>query len=54
MRYLQVVLRVPVRVEYDAGVSGGEVDAQPSRSCAEEEHETVRVHFTEAIDGGLP
>lgn len=52
--HLQVILRVPVWVEYDTGVGGGEVDAQTSCSCTEEEHEAVRVHFTEAIDGSLP
>ncbi len=52
--HLQVVLRVPVWVEYDTDVGGGEVDAQTSCSCTEEEHEAVRVHFTEAIDGSLP
>ena len=52
--YLQVVLGVPVRVEDDAGVGGGEVDAQPPRPRAQQEHEAVRVGPREPVDGGLP
>ena len=52
--YLQVVLGVPVRVEDDAGVGGREVDAQPARPRAQQEHEAVRVRLAEAVDGGLP
>ena len=52
--YLQVVLGVPVRIEDDAGVGGRQVDAQTSGSGAEQEDESVRVGFAEAVDGGLP
>ena len=51
---LQVVLGVPVGVEDDAGVGGGEVDAQPAGAGAEQEDEAVRVRLAEAVDGGLP
>ena len=51
--YLQVVLRVPVRVEDDAGVGGGEVDAQAPGARAQQEDEAVRVGLTEAVDGRL-
>ena len=52
--YLQVVLRVPVRVEDDAGVGGGEVDAQATGPRTQQEDEAVRVGLTEAVDGRLP
>lgn len=52
--YLQVVLRVPVRVKDDAGVSCREVDPQPTSSGTQEENEAFRVGFAEAIDGCLP
>ena len=52
--YLQVVLGVPVGVEDDAGVRGGEVDSQPPRPRAQQEHKAVRVGPGEAIDGSLP
>lgn len=50
---LQVVLRVPVGVEDDAGVGGGEVDAQASGAGAQQEDEAVRVWLAEAVDGRL-
>jgi len=52
--HLQVVLGVPVRVEDDAGVGGRQVDAQPPRPRAQQEHEAVRVGLAEAVDGRLP
>lgn len=51
--YLQVILRVPVRVEDDAGVCSCEVDPQASSSRTQEENKAVRVGLTEAVDGGL-
>jgi len=52
--YLQVVLRVPVRVEDDAGVCRREVDAQAAGPRAQKENEALRVGLTEAVDGRLP
>jgi len=52
--YLQVVLGVPVRVKDDAGVCGGQVDAEPPRPSAQQEHEAVRVRPGEPVDGRLP
>lgn len=52
--HLQVVLRVPVRVEDDAGVGRRQVNAQAARSGAQQEDEALRVGFAEAVDGGLP
>lgn len=53
LTHLQVVLRVPVRVKDNAGVSSGQVDPQSSCSGAQEKNKAVRVRFTEAVDGGL-
>mmetsp|Transcript_34656 Transcript_34656/g.115829 ORF Transcript_34656/g.115829 Transcript_34656/m.115829 type:complete len:237 (+) Transcript_34656:433-1143(+) len=50
---LQVHLRVPVAVEQDHRVGGGEVDPEPARARREEENERVRVGAAEAVDGGL-
>lgn len=52
--HLQVILRVPVRVEDDAGVCSRQVDPQTSCSGAQQEHEAVRVGFAEPVDGSLP
>ena len=41
---LQVVLRVPVRVVDDDGVGGRQVDAQPTRTRAQQEHKPVRIY----------
>lgn len=54
LTYLQVVLRVPVRVKDDAGVCGCEVDPQAASSRAQEENEAFRFGLTEAVDGCLP
>lgn len=51
--YLQVVLRVPVGVEDDAGVCRSQVDAESSGSCAQQEDKAVRVRSGEAVDGCL-
>lgn len=45
---------IPIGIEDDAGVGGGEVDAQTACPGAEEEDEAIRVGFAKAIDGGLP
>lgn len=52
--YLQVVLRVPVRVKDDACVCCCEVDSQATSSCAQKENEAFRVRLTEAVDSCLP
>eukprot|EP00967_Tisochrysis_lutea_P072784 scaffold97219_cov22-Tisochrysis_lutea.AAC.1 len=41
--HLQILLRVPVAVEQDAGVSGLQVHAQAARACAQDVHKDVRV-----------
>lgn len=41
LTHLQVVLWVPVRVEDDAGVGGGQVDAQPPGPSAQQEDKAV-------------
>ena len=46
---LQVRLRVPVTVEYDAGVGRREVDAQPARARRQEENVDVG-GFVEAVN----
>lgn len=51
--YLQVILRVPVRVKYDTSVSSSQVDAQTTGSGTQQEDKTIRVRLAEAIDGGL-
>lgn len=52
-QYLQVILRIPVRIENYAGISSCEVDAQTSRPGAEKEHKTIRIRLAKAVDGGL-
>lgn len=47
--YLQVVLWVPVRVKDDTGVGSCEVNSEPTCSCAQQEDESIRVGFTEAV-----
>lgn len=54
MSHLQVVLRVPVRVKYDAGVSSCKVDTETASTGTKKEDEAVRVWLAEAIDGCLP
>lgn len=54
LTHLQVVLRVPVRVEDDAGVGGRQVDSQPSCSGAEQKYKAVRVWLAETVNGRLP
>ena len=54
LAYLQVILRVPVRVKDDAGVCGCEVDPQATSSRTQEENESFRFGLTEAVDGRLP
>ncbi len=50
--YLQVLVRVPVRVIDDDGVGGCEVDAQAARARGQQEAEGVRA-LVEGFDGGL-
>lgn len=53
---LQVVLRVPVRVEYDDGVSGGQVDAQAPCPGGQEEAEVrrpLRVEMVQRLSPNL-
>lgn len=52
--YLQVVLRVPVRVEDDTGISCSQVDTESSGSRTQQKDEAVRVWSGEPVDGGLP
>lgn len=47
--YLQVILRVPVRVKDDAGIGSSEVNAQASCSRAQQEDKAVRVGLTETV-----
>ena len=52
---LHVVLRVPVRVEHDDRVGGGQVDADAAGFGREEEDEGLgRPACLEAVDGRLP
>ena len=53
---LHVILRVPVRVEDDARVGGGEVDANAASARRQQEDKCAvgAVLSTEAIDRGLP
>lgn len=51
--YLEVVLWVPVRIKDDAGVSSGQVDAQPACPRAQEKDEAIRVRLAEAVNGSL-
>ncbi len=48
--YLEVVLRVPVAVEYDDGVGGGEIDPQAARPRRKQEAEVLRAGRVEVID----
>lgn len=52
--YLQVILRVPVRVKDDASVCCSQVDAESSSSRTQQEDKTVRVRSGEPVDGCLP
>ena len=47
---LQVVLRVPVGVEDDDRVGGGQVDADAARARREQEEERARCRVREAVD----
>ena len=51
--YLQVILRVPVRVKYNTGVSSSEVNTQATSAGTQQEDEAVWVRLAEAIDGSL-
>lgn len=51
--YLQVVLRVPVGVEDDAGICCRQVNAESSSSRTQQEDKTVRVWSREPVDGCL-
>ena len=46
-------MRVPIRVEDDDGVGGGEIDAETSRASGEHENEDVRVGGVELVDAFL-
>jgi hypothetical protein len=48
---LQVVLRVPVRVEDDDGVGCGQVDAQPARPRGQQEGKVAGVWRVEVLHG---
>jgi hypothetical protein len=52
--YLEVVLWVPVAVEDDDGVGGGEIDAQAARPRRQQEAEVLRAGRVEVIDRVLP
>jgi len=51
--YLQVILRVPVRVKYNTGVGSSEVNTQAAGAGTQQEDEAVRVRLAEAVDGSL-
>jgi len=51
---LHVVLRVPVRVEHDDRVGGGQVDADAARARREHEEKGPRHRVREAVDRLLP
>lgn len=51
--YLQVILWVPVRIKYDAGISSCEIDPQASRSGAQKKDKAVGIWLTEPVDGCL-
>jgi hypothetical protein len=48
--YLEVILRVPIAVEYDDGVGGGEIDAEAARPRRQQEAEVLRAGRVEVID----
>lgn len=52
--YLQVILRVPVRVKDNTSISSSEVNTQATSSGAQQEDKAVRIRLAEAIDGSLP
>ena len=47
-------MRVPIRVEYNDGVGGGEIDAQAAGSSGEKEAEVGRSFGVEMVQGGFP
>lgn len=51
--YLEVILRIPVRVKDDAGISSSEINAQTSCPCAQEEHKPIGIRFGESVNGCL-
>ncbi len=47
--YLQVVLRIPVRVKDDTGVGSCEVNTKSACSSTQQEDESIGVWFTETV-----
>ena len=50
---LQVILRVPITVKDDYGISRGQVDAQSTSSSGKQHDETVHFWIGKPGDGGL-
>lgn len=51
--YLEIILRIPVRVKNDACIGCCQVDAKPSGSCTQKEDKAVRIWSGETVNGGL-
>ncbi len=48
--YLEIILRIPVAVEYDDGVGGGEVDPQAARPRGQQKAKVLRAWGVEVIN----
>lgn len=51
--HLQVILRVPVRVEDDTGVGRSQVDSESSGTSTQKEDKAVRVRARKPINSSL-
>lgn len=52
--YLEVILRVPVRVKDNTCISSSEINTQATSAGTQQEDKTVRIRLAEAINGSLP
>lgn len=48
--YLEIILRIPVAVEYDDGVGGGEVDPQAASPRGQQKAKVLRARGVEVIN----